>query len=50
LTVRQVPWSGSSDLKATVNANGMALLLPEHGLYSPGETVEIWLWGDQRLL
>lgn len=50
LTVRQVPWSGSSDLKATVDANGMALLLPEHGLYSPGETVKIWLWGDQRLL
>jgi molybdopterin molybdotransferase len=50
LTVRRVPWSGSSDLKATVDANGMALLLPEHGPYSPGETVEIWLWGDQRLL
>ena len=49
LTVRRVPWSGSSDLKATVDANGMALLLPEHGPYSPGETVEIWLWGDQRL-
>jgi molybdopterin molybdotransferase len=50
LTVRRVPWSGSSDLKATVDANGMALFLPEHGLYSPGEMVEIWLWGDQRLL
>lgn len=50
LTVRRVPWSGSSDLKATVDANGMALFLPEHGPYSPGETVEIWLWGDQRLL
>lgn len=50
LTVRRVPWSGSSDLKATVDANGMALLHPEHGPYSPGETVEIWLWGDQRLL
>ncbi len=50
LTVRRVPWSGSSDLKATVDANGMALLLPDHGPYSPGETVAIWLWGDQRLL
>ena len=50
LTVRRVPWSGSSDLKATVDANGMALFLPEHGPYSPGEMVEIWLWGDQRLL
>lgn len=49
LTVRRVPWSGSSDLKATADANGMALLLPEHGLYSAGESVEIWLWGDQRL-
>lgn len=49
LTVRRVPWSGSSDLKATVDANGMALLLPERGLYSVGDPVEIWLWGDQRL-
>lgn len=50
LTVRQVPWSGSSDLKATVDANGMMLLHSEHGPYAEGEIVEIWLWGDQRLI
>lgn len=50
LTAVLVPWSGSSDLRATVDANGMALLLPEHGPYQPGEMVEVWLWGDQRLL
>jgi molybdopterin molybdotransferase len=45
LTVRPVPWSGSSDLRATVEANGMALLLPEHGLYNAGDQVPVWLWG-----
>jgi len=49
LSARPVTWSSSSDLRATVEANGMALLLPEHGRYSAGEMVEIRLWGDQRL-
>jgi molybdopterin molybdotransferase len=49
LTAQPVPWSGSSDLRATVDANGMALLLPEHGPYDRGETVDCWLWGDQQL-
>ena len=38
-----IPWSSSSDLRATVEANGMALLMPDHGLYTAGEVVEIWL-------
>lgn len=49
LSARPIPWSSSSDLRATAEANGMALLLPEHGLYAAGEVVEIWLWGDQRI-
>lgn len=48
LSARPIPWSSSSDLRATVEANGMALLMPEHGLYNVGESVRIWLWGDQR--
>jgi len=50
LAAKPVPWSGSSDLKATVDANGMALLQPDHGQYAAGEAVEVWLWGDRRLL
>jgi molybdopterin molybdotransferase len=44
MLARPVPWSNSSDLKATVNANGMALLEPEHGPYGAGECVSVWLW------
>lgn len=47
--VKPVPWSGSSDLRATVEANGMALLRPENGVYSAGDLVDVWLWGDQRI-
>ena len=49
LTTTPVPWSGSSDLRATVEANGMALLTPDHGPYSAGQQVAVWLWGNGRL-
>lgn len=45
LTATAVPWSGSADLKATTLADGMALLLPEHGPYAVGEQVPVWIWG-----
>ena len=48
LTATPVPWSGSSDLRATVEANGMVLLDPDHGEYSVGQSVAAWLWGDGR--
>jgi len=44
MTARPVSWSNSSDLKATVDANGMALLEPEHGRYGAGECVTVWPW------
>lgn len=44
LTARCVPWSGSSDLRATVEANGMCLLEPAHGPYSAGDTVAVLPW------
>ena len=50
LTARPVPWSGSSDLRATVDANGMALMLPDRKSYETGDRVDVWLWGDQRLI
>ncbi len=46
LKAAPVPWSGSSDLRATVEANGMALLTSEHGLYTAGQEVAVWLWGN----
>ncbi|MBL8812635.1 MAG: molybdopterin molybdotransferase MoeA [Planctomycetaceae bacterium] len=46
LTATAVPWSGSADLKATTLADGMALLLPEHGAYAAGEQVPVWIWGQ----
>lgn len=49
LTATPIPWSSSSDLRATVEANGMIELLPEHGKYESGCVVRAWLWGDQRL-
>lgn len=45
LTATAVPWSGSADLKATTLADGMALLLPDHGKYDAGERVPVWFWG-----
>lgn len=49
LTATPVPWSGSSDLRATVEANGMALLNPDHGTYTAGQPVAVWLWGNGRI-
>jgi molybdopterin molybdotransferase len=49
LMAEPIVWSGSSDLKATVEANGMIALLPEHGRYARQSIVPAWLWGDQRL-
>ena len=49
LRVRPVVWNGSSDLKATVEANGMALMSSAHGAYTVGELIPIWLWGDGRI-
>ena len=47
--VRPVVWNGSSDLKATVEANGMALMSSSHGPYTAGELVPVWFWGDGRI-
>lgn len=49
LKVRPVPWNGSSDLKATVEANGMALFVSTHGTYNVGNVVPVWIWGDGRI-
>jgi len=46
---RPVPWNGSSDLRATLEANGMALLSSTHGPYNVDDTVPIWFWGDIRV-
>jgi molybdopterin molybdotransferase len=50
LVVRPVPWNGSSDLRATVEANGMALMSSAHGDYAAGDVVPVWFWGDQIAL
>jgi molybdopterin biosynthesis enzyme len=44
LQVTPVPWNGSSDLRATIDANAMALLRPETGLYSAGQQVATYFW------
>lgn len=46
LVVRPVAWNGSSDLKATVEANGMALMSPTHGQYNDGDVIPVWYWGN----
>ncbi len=46
LMATPVPWSGSADLKATTLADGMALLVPDHGKYEAGEQVPVWFWGQ----
>ncbi len=45
LTARLVHWQGSSDLRATVEANGMVFLPPGQHEYQPGETVQTYRWG-----
>lgn len=49
LVAKPVAWSGSSDLRATVEANGMVLLAPENNGYVAGETVDVFLWSDASL-
>lgn len=46
LTVTILAWSGSSDLRATANANAMALLLPEPVRYAAGDVVDVYLWSS----
>jgi molybdopterin molybdotransferase len=41
--VDPVAWQGSSDLRATVDANAMALF-PREGTYRAGEVVEAYCW------
>jgi len=42
--VRLLPWQGSSDLRATVAANGMAVLPAEEQFYQPGDRVDVMSW------
>lgn len=42
--VRLLPWQGSSDLRATVAANGMAVLPAEEQFYQPGDRVDVVSW------
>lgn len=49
LVFRPVAWNGSSDLKATVEANGMALLSSTHGPYNVDDEVYVWFWGERRI-
>lgn len=46
LTARLVNWQGSSDLRATVEANGMVFMPPEQREYQPGESVQTYRWGE----
>ncbi len=43
-TVRILPWQGSSDLRATVAANGMAVLGAGERSYQPGDRVDVVSW------
>ncbi|MCH7987986.1 MAG: molybdopterin molybdotransferase MoeA, partial [Planctomycetes bacterium] len=43
--VTPVPWHGSSDLRATVDANGMILFPPGERAYDCGEAVDVFVWG-----
>ncbi len=42
-----IPWSGSSDLRATADANAMALLVPEHGPYNTDDRVPVFFWNTE---
>lgn len=50
LQFRPVPWNGSSDLRATIEANSMALLSSAHSPYNSGDFVPVWFWGDGRIV
>jgi len=45
LTARLVTWHGSSDLRATVDGNGMVLLPTGEREYQAGDTVDAFWWG-----
>jgi molybdopterin molybdotransferase len=45
LEARLVTWHGSSDLRATVDGNGMVLLPTGEREYQAGETVDAFWWG-----
>ena len=45
LEARTVTWHGSSDLRATVDGNGMVLLPTGEREYQPGDTVDAFWWG-----
>ena len=44
LHVTPIGWSGSADLRATIDANGMILLQPEVGHYPAGAVVDTFGW------
>lgn len=44
LCVAPVPWHGSSDLQATVDANAMAVFPGGDKAYSPGDAIDVILW------
>lgn len=44
LHVSPIHWSGSADLRATIDANGMVLLHPEVGSYPAGAVVDTFGW------
>jgi molybdopterin molybdotransferase len=44
LSVEAVPWHGSSDLQATVDANAMAVFPGGDATYSVGDAVDVILW------
>jgi len=45
LTARLVKWQGSSDLRATVDANGMVFLPPGERTYTSQDIVQAYEWG-----
>lgn len=45
LTARLVKWQGSSDLRATVEANGMVYLPPGERTYTTDDVVQVYAWG-----
>ncbi len=46
LTARLVKWQGSSDLRATVEANGMVFLPPGERTYTTDDVVQVYRWGS----
>jgi molybdopterin biosynthesis enzyme len=45
-TVLPLPWHGSSDLQATVDANAMALAATGEGQYKPGDELLVFPWNE----